>query len=267
MSEPCIEIISDEPDGSVSKTTMSKEKFIENYRRSYFLEQGRKVSGTRQNSRFVETQIEGILKEGISSEEDVVKILAWKIGKIKHKDSEKIQKFKYASDWERAENGDFSGLKLYGGSFDVVPFASYIVEHREELENELKNDPSGAQRVINTLKTQSQSLGNRMGTVYLITILYFLSRGDYPIYDRFAKIAIDAICGCAVPVQYKPLASKNEKEFDNVINDYIENYVNKLRSVFGDKYNSRDVDRALWVYGHTKALRGDSLNKKAQDCC
>lgn len=188
MSESIIKVISS--DGSWD--TISKKAFVEKYNEIYFTGQ---KNGTRKNSCFAEKRVEEILCKGIETIDDVVLILAWKIGKIKHSSSDNERKIKYASDWNCAETGNFEEIKLFGKNFNIVPFAEYIVEHRGELEDILKTGPDGAQCVMNTLKEQSQSLGNMMGTVYLITILYFLSRGDYPIYDRFAKIAIDAICG------------------------------------------------------------------------
>ncbi len=67
-------------------------------------------------------------------------------------------------------------------------------------------------------------------------------------------MAVDAILNNKKPndyVSYSELPNKNDKKFDEVINIYNKNYVNKLNEIFGDEYKSnRDIDRALWVYGH-----------------
>lgn len=90
--------------------------------------------------------------------------------------------------------------------------------------------------------------------MYIITLLYFISHGQYPIYDRFAWKAIQAICDDKKPgdvINALELPAKNTRAFDTVFDTYMIPYIEKLKSVFGATYQeSRDVDRALWVYGH-----------------
>ena len=93
-----------------------------------------------------------------------------------------------------------------------------------------------------------------IGTVYMITLLYFIKEGDYPIYDKYAMIALDAIIEEKEPgsyIKYKELPSRKSKAFGNVIELYNEKYIEKIEKVFGKEYyNCRKFDRALWVYGH-----------------
>ena len=52
-------------------------------------------------------------------------------------------------------------------------------------------------------------------------------------------------------MKYKELPSKKEKGFNKLMNNGINNYSSKIEDVFGKEYqNNRDIDRALWVYGH-----------------
>ncbi len=203
---------------------------------------GKKIS---QNSEFVERKISCILKKGIASETDIIRILAWKIGKIKHKASQESESFEYHSDWQNVETYN---VKRYGKKFDIKPFVQYIEENINDLYAIADKDP---QKVMNQLKEQSP---NGIGTVYLITLLYFISKGKYPIYDRFAMIALNAIEDNKEPgecVSYEELPEKNSKQFENIISFYQTNYVDKLEKIFGKKYQTdRDIDRALWVYGH-----------------
>ena len=63
-----------------------------------------------------------------------------------------------------------------------------------------------------------------LGSVYLVTLLYFISRNTLPIYDRFAKMAIDAIEAGSKPgssVCYCELPTKDSKEFGRMMDDYI----------------------------------------------
>ena len=220
------------------------EEFIKYYSNIYYLDT-EPLNGIRKSSRIIENTIDDILKEGIKSEKDVINILAWKIGKIRHKESENQQKFVYSSDWTDAEQYN---MKLYGKGLHVRDFVNYIVSNINKLEKEANENP---QSVLDELNEESPY---GIGTVYMITLLYFISRGKYPIYDRFAMIAIDAITKGYKPnefVKYKELPSKKEKGFNKLMNNGINNYSSKIEDVFGKEYqNNRDIDRALWVYGH-----------------
>ena len=223
---------------------ITKEEFIKYYSNNYFLKTGTDI-GVKKSSKFIENKIDCLLINGISCEIDVIHILAWKIGKIRHKESENQQKFVYSSDWTDAEQYN---MKLYGKKLHVRDFVNYIVSYIKELEKMAEEQP---QCVLNELNKKSPY---GIGTVYMITLLYFISRGKYPIYDRFAMIAIDAITKGYKPnefVKYKELPSKKEKGFNKLMNNGINNYISKIEDVFGKEYqNNRDIDRALWVYGH-----------------
>lgn len=227
------------------------KEFIKYYNERYYLYTDKVISASNKsvfkNSEFIENQIENLLNNGIKDENDVIHILAWKTGKIKHKDSELNKKFEYYSNWLINEDKKDYEITIYD-RIDVKTFAEYIVKNITVLESESIDNP---QNVLNKLKDESPQ---GIGTVYLITLLYFISKGKYPIYDRFVTIAVDAILNNKKPndyVSYSELPNKKDKKFDKVINIYNKNYVNKLNEIFGDEYKSnRDIDRALWVYGH-----------------
>lgn len=230
---------------TLSLDCIEKDDFVVLYNDSYFLGSQSLVPGVSRNSRFVEKEIDAILESGIKEEKDVAKILAWKIGKIKHVESENAQEFCYASDWTDAEN---LSVTRYGRSFDLKGIASYIVENITTLEKLSEYDPQG---VLNNLR----DVGTKgIGTVYLITLLYFISRGRYPIYDRFAMMALSAIDNDVQPgglVEYKDPPSKDSKKFAGVFDNYMNPYISIMTKLFGDDaLKNRDVDRALWVYGH-----------------
>lgn len=230
---------------TLDNTELSKNDFIKTYSKSYFLNTQRLVPKTSQNSVFAENEMALLLKNGIKTDADVMHILAWKIGKINHKDTDKKQKFEYHKDWQFAEQ---LNVKRYGKHFDVKEFINYITSNIDFLEKTAKNDP---QEVLNLLNKNSPA---GIGTVYLITLLYFISKGTYPIYDRFAMKAIDAILNEVTPgnpINYKELPGKNNKQFGKIMDDNMREYICKLEKVFGTEYQiDRDIDRALWVYGH-----------------
>ena len=82
---------------------LSKDDFICAYNESYFIGGKRLVKGTGQNSKIAENEMERLLKEGIKTNLDVMNILAWKLGKIKHNDSDKAGKIIYYKGWDKIE--------------------------------------------------------------------------------------------------------------------------------------------------------------------
>ncbi len=91
-----------------------------------------------------------------------------------------------------------------------------------------------------------------LGTVYLLTLVWAISGMKYPIFDRFSKIAITAICKSEKPnkkgYKYPP-----DKTQIVSIKDMYEKYQGQLSEVFGNEWKTRrEIDQALWVYGHQK---------------
>lgn len=95
-----------------------------------------------------------------------------------------------------------------------------------------------------------------IGPVYAVTLLFFISNGAIPIYDRFAEVAINSLFDGKYPCQ-----GDSSKLAPFFIERYIEDYKPRIdclyRKVFPkDKKinyltdNGRMLDRALWVYGH-----------------
>lgn len=233
-----------------TKKQIDREEFVSMYNESYFIEGNRIISGVRQNSKIAEKEIERILNEGIKCQNDVIYILAWKIGKIRHYESDKINKTVFSKDWKKAYDGK---IWRYGEQWDgIFDFIHYIVDNIDELNELSKTNP---QAVLDKLRENSPK---GIGTVYFITLLYFISKGKYPIYDRFAALALEGIyCGknpLKDKIEKSVLPDKNSKDFSNVYG-YIEKYSNRLSEIFSADYNKnietyRNIDRALWVYGH-----------------
>lgn len=154
------------------------------------------------------------------------------------------KKFVYHKDWENAENMD---VKLRNKKFDIRVFSDYIMENIECIESLYRKDPQSALNKLNEGSVKG------IGTVYLITFLYFISRKECPIYDRFAMKAIKAIVTDEKPggvIKEDQLPDKNSKKFGKIMEIEMEKYINCLKYVFGNAYKDRNVDRALWVYGH-----------------
>ena len=75
--------------------------------------------------------------------------------------------------------------------------------------------------------------------------------------------ALDAICSETKPnnvVRYVELPCKSSKKFESIMTEHMAKYIEKMEKVFGKEYqNNRNIDRALWVYGH---LFPDKTNNK-----
>ena len=87
--------------------------------------------------------------------------------------------------------------------------------------------------------------------MYLITVLYFKSNKKYPIYDYYAHRAVKALYLNKNPEEIFVGAAPDKNEIGKVLAMYKE-YVFLLEQVFGYSDIGRDLDRALWVYGHAK---------------
>lgn len=227
--------------------------FITLYSSDYFLKEPGKglIHGLRRSSEHIENKIMDILDKGIRNQEDVGKILAWKIGKIKHRESEDNKRFVYAKGWEKVETS--KTVKLYKDDFPIHEIASFILS-QNELEAHAKNN---AQDLLNQIKKQGFT---RLGSVYMITLLFFMSKGHYPIYDRFAMMSLSAIRDGISPklgekkgvnVDFKELPSKDSTKFSGIIDNEMAKYIKMLNDTFGDEWKTnRKIDQALWVYGH-----------------
>ena len=142
-------------------------------------------------------------------------------------------------------------LSILRGLFfniDLKTISEYIAKKISRLEAEAKNNP---QKVLCELRDLNVT---GIGPVYLITLLYFISRGEYPIYDRFAMMSVQAILNNQKPgeiVIVKELPEKSSSKFNCVFEERMNPYIENLKAIFGEAYKeTRDIDRALWVYGH-----------------
>ncbi|MCR4840647.1 MAG: hypothetical protein K5848_03795 [Lachnospiraceae bacterium] len=225
---------------------IDEQEFISIYSKEYFLGGEGNIPEIRRSSYYIENEICKILKNGISGEDDVTKVMAWKIGRIKHKESDISKNFVFSSDWEETEKHNPS---LYGKRFNLKKISEFIVSDRKKLSALAKNKP---QEFLNKLRDQDIE---GLGTVYMIALLFFMSGGDQPIYDRFAMAALKAVyCGICPSgsdkVSVRGLPDKKSKAFNSVVEKEYGCYIKMLSGLETDYRKCRDLDRALWVYGH-----------------
>ena len=258
------------------KPMANVREFIEYYNACYFTDCADKVPyetytrGKRsvgKNSKFVENLIEKILKKDprYFTDSDIALILAWKMGKITHTQSQ--DKLILHGDWKEVL-GDYSNedgfstwngepIKRYGEksnvTLDIKKIADYLCKNISEL-NDLVGENSIQAALDKLIKENWQCIG----PVYLITLLYFISNNQHPgvcqIYDRFAMRALLAIKNNILinnTVECGELPDKRCKKCSQIVTERMKKYACLLKDIFGDEYKcNRDIDRALWVYGH-----------------
>ena len=180
--------------------------------------------------------------------------LAWKAGKFVGVGSEKNNK--YVDSFIPEDEKNY--INGYGGKIDKNEFRDYC-----EYLNTLQYD-TDLRSLYKLMQGQSP---NNIGPVYNITALFFKSRGKWPIYDQFAHKAVRALSCDMIPSEVYIGTTPSKDAINSVMCMYNE-YMLLLRKVFPEEINeesgkpfiSRELDQALWVYGH--ASRRWSLEDK-----
>lgn len=232
---------------------LNTNEFVEYYSPSYFLGV-EKRTGIRysQGSRYVEDVVMDIMNSHFESRLDIVRALAWKMGRIKHRESQDDQRFIYTSDWEECEQ---INPMRYGRVLDLDTLSRYIINNIELLEDLADNSPNECLLLLRNCNYEGRNHNIRgIGTVYLITLLFFLSHGRYPIYDRFAMAALLAHERNLQPnnmhVVVNSMPGKWDASFATVCENEYQEYINRLEDLQFDYRHDRRLDRALWIYGH-----------------
>ena len=237
------------PDGNL----MKREEFIEFYNNAYYQPEDNAkdndksvVHGLRRTERDEEGEIEILLKEGIKDKQDIIKILCWKTG--------------------GKQTDDCTVTTSYNRFINISEFAEFAINSSVATEDD----------AVEALKTIMRT--ENIGFTYAVTLLHFISQGRYPIYDKFAHIALLVIDSGSsfdciikdselqgkgrgknrkveIPSNIdKNAADKNEK-IKLAFEKYKENYIMRINRIFNMNYgkginSDRTVGRALWVYGH-----------------
>ena len=215
---------------------ITQDEWVNLFEPYYFLNghtHGHRITRKNQGSRFVENQIEFILEKGLSIN-DLPLIVAWKIGAIDHQASENQRVIVFKNHF----NQDFRFQAQYG-----TIRAAEIITYCQQNFNNLTEINTDAEQLFSNFY-ENRGGNNRFGLVSCLSLLYFFTQGMWPIYDRYAHIALNAISLNIPPGKCVPCEPINQ------FNDYREWYVNKLIDIFGNQNILRKIDRSLWVYGH-----------------
>lgn len=195
---------------------LSKEDFISLYSGIYFY-MNRNLT--------LETEMEKILYADYLTCDNIFEILCWKINPVNVDDNKKTITTRYNKIIE-------------------IKKVEELLKGEKQQVNERENAEDLFKKLIGI---------DGIGPVYAITLLHFVSCGEWPIYDKFAHLAL-----LAIDKEKKyPFIIENselEKNFRSgtkkTFDDYVE-YKLLLHKYFGDEYKKdRNIDRALWTYGH-----------------
>lgn len=201
-----------------------------------------KINGTNY---YAEKEISKLLSEKIFDKRS----LAWKSGKVVWENGElKTVNFDKGNHY----------INGYGGEIKKDEFKKYC-EHLEENKYLINNLVNKGEWKDAYSKAKENAPKN-FGPVHIINALFFITGGNAPIYDKFAHKAVKALLLGISPkdVYYRDIPSK--KEVDSVIAMYTE-YMLLLKIVFNDFFENkkkgeafipRELDMALWVYGHSQ---------------
>lgn len=224
------------------------QEFVDYYSSGYFIGEDNKIKGISyaQSSEFAEQKVMKIKDTHFSSYIDLARVMAWKIGKIKQKESEEKKEIIYANDWINCES---ENPKRYKKEFHLTKLSDYILENINDLEETANTNPQECLRLLRNINVKG------IGSVYLITLLFFLSHGKKPIYDRFAMAALLANEEDKLPhkhqkISVNDLPGKWDKSFAFIYENEYGDYIKKLDALEYDYVNNRNLDQALWVYGH-----------------
>lgn len=250
------------------------ESFITTYRKFYFKnKEGEEISDEEFQEDGIPTDLN---RTDVGLEEHIIKKLndgiydaeafAWKAGRAKWENNG----FEYKEGMEEKwVNGNGNPIKKDKNSqnYTKKKFEKYVknVNNNNMLEYKRGKDIKTFYKEV----AKAYNLYN-FGTVNIINVMFFLSEGAIPIYDYFAHVAVKALLMDKNPKEiFVPGAPGkkehprgkegfNKEEYYLALN-LLEEYMWLLEKVFREEirkeenngmYISRELDQALWVYGH-----------------
>ena len=232
---------------------IDKQSFIQKYNayyytglshKNYFYANHDDYVIVPKNSPAAEIYMEHLLYKGCETYIDVCNVLAWKFGMIDYEETEKRNIIVWKSGWKTKNYAK----TCWGKIFNIQKVAEVVLEiNRKPFLDD--------QKIIDIMGTEFR-YENGIGPTYMLTLLYFIRHGQFPIYDQFADRAVQAImCGVKPANTIERmivLPAKTEPAFNELIKQ-LNPFKTIIEVLFGEEYYlSRNIDRALWVYGHAK---------------
>ena len=163
-------------------------------------------------------------------------VVAWKAGRLEKK-----------SDGYYPQINNNNYLNGYGKEINKNKLELYLKWVKDEW---IKCCDMNCFSDIYKKLSDKEMVPTNFGAVYIINLIFFLSKGELPIYDKYAHKAVKAIYMKKKPSEVYVGEAPDKNSVSDVINMY-EEYRWLLTKVFGKSNIDRTTDRALWVYGHS----------------
>jgi hypothetical protein len=225
---------------------ISVAEWLKKYEQYYFLPgpTWRGVNRRNQSSRFVEDRVCCLLNQSaLLSKDDLVLLMAWKMGLIDHGSSETHRKVIYTQSFDvnLISKGQY-GARNFSKS---IP---YLAANMRQIVQSVAHRP---QYLVDRVRAPHPELEG-FGITYVLTVQFFVTHGRDPIYDKFAHLGAIAIhqgLKPGTPIKWAPVQDWSE----------YQGYVNLLKPISAacsqpgtssSMTVPRPVDRSLWVYGH-----------------
>lgn len=168
----------------------------------------------------------------------IEEFVAWKAGRlILNENPEKYS-------WN-GRNGYGNIIENLGPYLDEINSSEY-----DDIRNALRKGHGSEDAYTQLIYLNNTKQVKHLGVVYVITLIYFLSGGKYPIYDKFTHIAVKALYMNENPYDIFVCGAPGKNNIAQAIGMYKE-YCWLLKQVFGKYDIDRKLDQALWVYGHS----------------
>ncbi len=232
----------------VKAISYDQTEFITTYSNMYTKGVPCLVPNVKQTDEKIEGWILEIAAKKKWDKRDVFNIFAWKTGKILS--DKKTAPYSKIEDLKYAEGCDPKNMIIKAYSeFSIQGLAEYIVGNLDELKKDAKNG-CGIDAFI---KIAENCNCNEIGTVYILTLLFFLSNKEQPIYDTYVMRALRSFDSDDIKPgsKIKGMKAVPRKTETEKVKEFYSEFKSKLEEKFGTSYKiDRKVDQALWVYGH-----------------
>lgn len=242
------------------------KEFIRTYEPYYFKETYQKndllgIKGIKATRLEDEQNIVDKLKDGIHDQN----VIAWKMGSYKNEEDISPERIRGTYGYYDMSNYLDQISQNKSAILDKIQHA---LVHFKDEHNQLDaiKELSEAFEIIKSCNTEKS-----FGTVYMINTMFFLSKGEIPIYDVNVYRAIQALYLKKNPKDIIVSDAPSAKDSMGAMFRLIE-YMYLLNQLFGEEkktpsteypdcehvgYISRGLDRALWVYGKCSKIYED----------
>ena len=252
---------------------MSREeidKFIKVYSKFYYSENAItdevvKIYGIPKNINQTPVKLENHIISKLNKGIYDAETFAWKAGKATWIN----ENFEYVPPLpETWVNGNGGKIKLTkeDNAFSKERFDEFLTQNEIDTTDYEFDDKEIRRQLFIKIK-DTYNLYN-YGSVNIINQMFFLSKSAIPLYDYYAHLGVKALFMNKSPLEiyiadapgkddHPKGKNKIKKDYYNALN-ILEEYMWLLKEVFPEeihknesiKYISRELDQALWVYGH-----------------